>query len=57
MINPYKSHFKGIKTKDQVPMEDWSILSDHVKYVTHGKSDAWYKLYMDYRQNRDLIKV
>ena len=29
------------KNEDQVPMEAWSILSDHVKYVTHGKSEIF----------------
>ena len=61
MINPYKRVIlkEPIKTKDQVPMEDWSILSDHVKYVTHAKSDTFQKLHinsMDYRQNIDLYK-
>ena len=40
-------------------MEEWSILSDHVKYVTHGKSEVFQKLSinsMNYRQNRDLYK-
>ena len=38
-------------------MEEWSILSDHVKYVIHGKSEVFQKLSinsMNYRQNRDL---
>ena len=61
MINPYKRVIlkEPINNKDQVPMEDWSILSDHVKYVTHGKSDTFQKLSinsMDYRQNGDLYK-
>ena len=61
MINPHKRVIlkEPIKTKDQVPMEDWSILSDHVKYVTHGKSDTFQKLsinFMHYRQNRNLYK-
>ena len=40
-------------------MKEWSILSDHVKYVTHGKSETFQKLSinsMNYRQNRDLYK-
>ena len=39
MINPYKRVLlkETIKNIDQVPMEDWSILSDHVKYDMHGK--------------------
>ena len=40
-------------------MEEWSILSDHVKYVMHGKSEVFQKLSinsMNYRQNRDLYK-
>ena len=43
IINPYKRVIlkEPTKTKDQVPMEEWSILSDHVKYVTHGKSETF----------------
>ena len=40
-------------------MEEWSILSVHVKYVTHGKLEVFQKLSinsMNYRQNRDLYK-
>ena len=40
-------------------MEEWSILSDHVKYVMHSKSEVFQKLSinsMNYRQNRDLYK-
>ena len=47
------------KNKGQVPMEEWSILSDHVKYVKHGKSEVFQKLSinsMNYRQNRHLYK-
>ena len=32
------------KKKDLAPMEEWSILSDHVKYVMHGKSEAFQNL-------------
>ena len=47
------------KKKDLAPMEERSILSDHVKYIMHGKSEAFQKLSIDsmnYRQNRDLYK-
>ena len=40
-------------------MEEWSILSDHVKYIMHGESETFQKLTIDlmnYRQNRDLYK-
>ena len=40
-------------------MEEWSILSDHVKYVTHGKSETFQKLSinsMNCRQNRVLYR-
>ena len=40
-------------------MEEWSILSDHVKFVMHGKSESFQKLSinsMNYRQNRDLYR-
>ena len=45
--------------RDLIPMEEWSTLSDHVKYVMHGESEAFQKLSIDslnYRQNRDLYK-
>ena len=45
------------RKRDLVPMEEWSILRDHVKYVTHGESEAFQKLSIDslnYRQNKDL---
>ena len=60
-VNSYKEAIlkEPNKNKDQVPMEKWSILSDHVKYVTHSKSEVFQKLRinsMNYRQNRDLYK-
>ena len=60
-INSYKDVMlrEPGKKKDLAPMEEWSILSDHVKYVMHGKSEAFQKLSIDsmnYRQNRDLYK-
>ena len=47
------------KNKDQVPMEEWSILSHHVKYVMHIKSEVFEKLNinsLNYRQNRGLYR-
>ena len=60
-VNSYKEAIlkEPNKNKDQVHMEEWSILSDHVKYVTHDKSETFQKLSinsMNYRQNRDLYK-
>ena len=60
-INSYKEVMlnEPDKNKDQTPMEEWSVLSDLVKYVMHGKSEAFQKLSinsMNYRQNRDLYK-
>ena len=60
-INSYKDAMlkESDKKKDLALMEEWPILSDHVKYVTHGKSEAFQKLSivsMNYRQNRDLFK-
>ena len=60
-INTYKEVMlnEPSKNKDQTPMEEWSILSDHVKYVMHGKSEVFQKLSinsMNDRQNRDLYK-
>ena len=46
------------KKKDPTQIEEWSILSDHVRYVMHGESEAFHKLNIDlmnYRQNKDLI--
>ena len=40
-------------------MKNGLYLSDHVKYVTHGRSEAFQKLSIDsmnYRENRDLYK-
>ena len=60
-INSYKEIMlnEPNKNKDQTPMEEWSILSDHGKYVMHGKSEVFQKLNinsMNYRQNRDLYQ-
>ena len=59
--NAYKNAILGDvdKKKDSTHIEKWSILSDHVKYVTHDKSEAFHKLnkdLMNYRQNKDLYK-
>ena len=40
-------------------MKEWSILSDHVKYVTSDGSEIFHNLNIDqmnYRQERDLYK-
>ena len=60
-VNPYKDAMlkESNRKVDLVPMEEWSILSDHVKYVMHGESEAFQKLGIDslnYRQNRDLYR-
>ena len=60
-VNSYKEAIlkEPNKNKDQVPMEEWPNLSDHVKYVMHSKSEVFQKLSinsMNYRQNRDLYK-
>ena len=48
-INSYKNAMlkESNKKRDPVPMEEWSILSDHVKYVIYDGSDAFHKLYID----------
>ena len=58
-VNSYKEVMlnEPNKNKGQTPMEEWSILSDHVKYVMHDKSEVFQKLSinsMNYRQNKDL---
>ena len=60
-VNSHKNAMlkESNKKRDPVPMEEWSILSDNVKYVTHDESDAFHKLktdLMNYRLNRDLYK-
>ena len=60
-VNSYKEAIlkEPNKNKGQVPMEEWSILSDHAKHVTHGKSETLQKLSINsliHRQNRDLYK-
>ena len=54
-VNSYKNEMlkESDKKRDPVPMEEWSILSDHVKYVMHDESDVFHKLNIDlmnYRQ-------
>ena len=47
------------KKRDPTQIEEWSILSDHVKYMTHDESEAFHKLNIDslnYQQNKDLYK-
>ena len=47
------------KNKNPKQMEEWSILSDHVKYVQHDKSDTFHNLNIDplnYHLNEDLYK-
>ena len=47
------------KEKDHAQMEEWSILSDHVKYVTHDGSETFHNLSIDtlnYCQNKDIYK-
>ena len=49
----------GKEGKDPAQMEDWSILSDHVKYVKHGGSGTFHNRNVDtlnYDQNKDLFK-
>ena len=60
-VNPYKDAMlkESNRNGDLVPMEEWSILSDHVKYVRHGESEAFQKLSigsLNSRQNRDLYR-
>ena len=42
-VNPHKDAMlkESDRKGDLVPMEEWSILSDHVKYVMHGESEAF----------------
>ena len=47
------------KKKNPTQMKEWSILSDHVKYVTSDGSEIFHNLNIDqmnYRQERDLHK-
>ena len=45
--------------KNPSQMEEWSILSDHVKYIKHDGSETFHNLNIDaqkYHQNKDLYK-
>ena len=47
------------KEKDPAQIEEWSIFSVHVKYVTHDGSETFHNLNIDalnYHQNKDLYK-
>ena len=47
------------KGKDPAQIEEWLILSDHVKYVRHDGSETFHNLNIDalnYCQNEDLYK-
>ena len=60
-VNPYKDAMlkESDRKGDLVSMEEWSILSDHVKYVMHGESEAFQKLSinsLNCRQCRDLYR-
>ena len=49
----------GKKGINPAQMEDWSILSDHVKYIKHGGSGTFHDLNVDtlnFCQNKDLYK-
>ena len=42
--------------KGPAQMKEWSILSDHVKYVTSDGSKTFNNLSIDYRQDIDLYR-
>ena len=47
------------KKKSPAQMKEWSILSDHVKYVTSGRSETFHNVNVDqmnYRQEIDLYR-
>ena len=47
------------KKKDPTQKEEWSILSNHVKYIMHDESEAFKRLNiysLNYKQNKDLYK-
>ena len=47
------------KKKSPAQMKEWSILSDHVKYITFDRSETFNNLSIDqmnYRQNIDLYR-
>ena len=58
--NTYQKAISAEVSKEKEPthIEEWSILSDHVKYITHDDSEAFHKLNdtLYYRQNKDLYK-
>ena len=59
--NTYKKAILAEVSKEKEPaqIEEWSILSDLVKYIMHDESEAFHRLNIDtlnYRQNKDLYK-
>ena len=59
--NTYQKALQTENDKKKSPnqMKEWSIFSDHVKYVTSDGSEIFHKLIIDqmnYRQERDLYK-
>ena len=48
------------RKKNPAQMKEWSILSDHIKYVTSDRSAIFHHLNIDqmnYRQERDLYII
>ena len=54
-----KAILSDVSKKNPAQMEEWSILSDYVKYVKHDGSETFQNLNIDtlnYCQNKDLYK-
>ena len=54
-----KSILSDVSKKNPAQIEEWSILSDHVKYIKHDGSETFHNLNVDtlnYHQNKDLYK-
>ena len=54
-----KAFLSDVSKKNPAQMEEWSILSDHVKYIKHDGSEMFHNLNIDtlnYHQNKDLYK-
>ena len=54
-----KAILSDVSKRNPTQMEEWSILSDHVKYIKHDGSEMFHNLNVDtlnYHQNKDLYK-
>ena len=54
-----KAILSDVSKRNPAQMEEWSILSDHVKYIKHDGSEMFHNLNIDtlnYCQNKTCIR-